>query len=157
RDQGRTWEIFDDQPFQQTDGRNLVPYGRILSLNDDELGLMCYLDDLIFFVSNDQGRTWRQRSVVTAGSIHNETAWLRLRNGDLYAAARTWDGGHVDGIRSTDNGRTWHVEGALTLPRQHPADLTVLPDGRILLTYGIRNQGLYGIGVRIADAECRQW
>jgi hypothetical protein len=31
---------------------------------------------------------------------------------------------------------------------QHPGDLTVLEDGQLLLTYGLRNRGLMGIGAR---------
>lgn len=158
QDQGRTWQRHPAPVMQQADGQNVIPYGRIEPLGNGELGVMCYsFDELVFYTSRDDGISWQKRGLVTKGKVHNETTWLRLANGDLYAAARTWDDGHVDGLRSTDGGVTWRSEGALTLPRQHPADLTRLPDGRILLTYCHRNQGMWGIWVRFGDAEGRSW
>ena len=43
------------------------------------------------------------------------------------------------------------------MPGQGPGDLCVLPDGRTLLSYGVRNSGFYGVGVRFADATARRW
>jgi len=40
---------------------------------------------------------------------------------------------------------------------QVPGDLMRLPDGRILLTYGVRNEGFWSICVRFADATARTW
>jgi len=156
-DHGRTWKESLGSVFQQEDGKNLIPYGRIASLGNNELGVMCYRDDVVFYVSKDGGVSWQKRGVVSRGKVHNETTWLRLANGDLYAAARTWEDGHVDGLRSIDDGVTWKSEGAVALPRQHPADLTRLPDGRILLTYGLRNEGIWGVCVRFGDADARTW
>lgn len=85
---------------------------------------------------------------MSAGRIENETSWLRLANGDLYAAARTYGSSNVVARRSTDGGRTRTREGDLTMPGQHPADLTLLPDGNVLLTYGVRNQGQWAVHLR---------
>ena len=70
----------------------------------------------------------------------NESTLCKLKSGRIIAAAEP-----IQIIMSsfvnfqsleTDGGR-----GQLTLPMQHPADLTVLSDKCVLLTYGIRNQG----------------
>ena len=38
---------------------------------------------------------------------------------------------------------------------QHPADLTALSDKCLLLTYGIRNRGLMGIGADLVSMEVK--
>jgi len=83
--------------------------------------------------STDHGKTWarcqrRQNSAY-------ETAILRLHDGRIIAAARTR---LRDLVRtdSTDGGRTWSKLRSLAPIDVHPADLTLLPDGRILLTLG---------------------
>ena len=60
-------------------------------------------------------------------------------------------------LASTDDGRTWQDRGPLTLPGQHPPHLAHLKDGRILLTYGIRNEGLYGVAARFSDDAGNSW
>ncbi|HRE83617.1 MAG TPA: sialidase family protein [Opitutaceae bacterium] len=166
RDGGVTWQQFSAFDALQKSGQGIVPYGRIAGLKDGSSGVMMYRDEAAFFTTADNGKTWTKRGVLTDGRLHNETAWLQLENGDLFAAARTYGTSiaalqsvnqHVDAFRSTDGGRTWKSEGALTLAMQHPADLTRLPDGRILLTYGVRNDGFWGVHIRIGDATAKVW
>lgn len=169
-DLGRTWQQFPEFDAHQPSGQGIVPYGRIAPLPDGTIGAMMYRDEVAFFTSADGGSTWTHRGRLTEGRRHNETAWIRLANGDLFAASRAYgasNGGqhagmsgdiqNVDAFRSTDDGRTWTFEGPLTLPMQHPADLTRLPDGRILLSYGVRNQGDWGINVRFGDPTAKIW
>jgi hypothetical protein len=63
----------------------------------------------------------------------------------------------LEGYRSTDGGRTWKSEGGLTMPLQIPGDLLKLADGRVLLSYGARNRGLYGVWVQMGDPELKAW
>jgi len=156
-DFGRTWHARPDQLFQQADGKNLIAYGRISSVGGVAIGVMCYLDDVLFYASEDNGASWKRRGVVSTGRAHNESTWLRLMNGELYAAARRWDGGGVDGFRSLDGGKSWRLEGRLTLPRQHPADITQLRDGKLLLSYSSRNDGSWAIWIRLADETGSNW
>lgn len=158
RDGGRTWQQFPalDAP-RQSNGNALTPYGPIAPLANGELGVILYGDRVHFYTSADGGKTWRERGRFSEHHAHNETAWLRLADGDLLAAARTEADGHVDAFRSRDGGATWIFEGPLTLPGQHPADLTALPDGRLLLSYGVRNEGLWAICARYGDAEGKTW
>ncbi|MEO6874760.1 MAG: sialidase family protein, partial [Opitutaceae bacterium] len=157
-DGGRTWRRYPalTEP-RDPKGNALVPYGRIGSVANGELGAMLYWADAWFFTSDDHGRTWRRRGQVTTDHLHNETTWIQLGNGDLLAASRGAENSCVDAFRSTDGGTTWKPEGPLTLNGQHPADLTQLPDGRVLLSFGIRSPGLWGVGARIGDATGRTW
>jgi hypothetical protein len=157
-DGGRTWERFPAlaTPIQSS-GHALTPFGRIGPLAGGGLGVMLYGDEVWFYTSADGGRTWQRRGQVTADAAHNETTWIELRNGDLLAAARGAENSCLDAYRSTDGGKTWKAEGPLTLNGQHPADLTLLADGRVLLSFGIRTPGLWGVGVRFGDATGRNW
>src|SRR5262249_10571021 len=103
------------------------------------------------------------RSDLPEGGTHNETTWIALNNGDLYVASRSYatpamlGAGGLDGFRSRDGGKTWTPEGALALPNQFPADLMVLPDGRVLLTYASRNEGSRAIWVRFGSPDAKAW
>jgi hypothetical protein len=159
-DEGVTWRQFPEvvDP-EDADGRPTA-YGRVRSLPDGKLGVMLYSKVVDFYVSADGGSSWQKRGRVSEQG-HNETTWIRLANGDLFAASRTGETPEnfmlLHAYRSKDNGATWTYERDLTLPRQHPADLTALPDGRILLSYGVRNEGNWSIAYRVGDAEARAW
>jgi hypothetical protein len=118
---------------------------------------MLYGETAYFFASADQGRTWGKLGQLGSAGDYNETSWIILANRDFYAAARSSDDHGLDGFRSTDGGATWLKERSLTLPLQHPGDLVRLQDGRILLTYGVRNEGLWAICVRFGDPTARLW
>lgn len=109
-----------------------------------------------FYVSTDGGASWRPRARIGADDC-SETAVLHLGSGEWLAACRTLRDAHLRLFRSRDDGLTWRDEGPLTLPRQHPAHLLRLADGRILLVYGMRNQGLYGIGARLSPDDGATW
>lgn len=157
-DAGATWRQIPEKDLPlRPGGKGLVPYGRVAKLADGSIGVCLYGDGVFFFTSTDGGENWSLRGTIVTGKEHNETTWVRLDNGDLYAAVRTYGDMRLDGYRSTDEGRTWKNEGPITLARQHPADLLKLPDGRILLTYTGRNPGLYGIWVQMADPSAKSW
>lgn len=159
RDGGGTWEAVADATFPlRPNGGGLVPYGPVAALRDGAIGASLYGDGVFFYTSTDGGRSWSKRgTLVSAPRTHNETAWVELDNGDLFAASRTIGDQRLDGFRSKDGGRTWTREGALTMPMQMPGDLIKLPDGRLLLSYGARNRGLYGVWVQLGDREAKAW
>lgn len=158
-DGGTHWKAFPEATFPaRPGGKGLVPYGRIAPLADGELGACLYGDGVYFFTSADGGKSWTRRgTIVAATDTHNETTWIRLANGDLYAAARTYGDQRLQGFRSRDQGRTWRREADLTMPSQIPGDLLSLADGTVLLSYGARNRGMYGVWVQLGDAELKSW
>ena len=164
RDGGRTWVQFSEvPPMPGSNGDALIPHGRIIPLQNGKLGAMFYGYAVYFVTSADGGKTWQKRGQLNEGKndemdrSHNETNWLPLANGDLFAAARTYGDRILEAFRSTDGGVTWKSEGPLTMPSQHPASLVTLPDGKILLSYGLRNSGNRGIAIRLADSTARLW
>jgi hypothetical protein len=157
-DGGTTWTRYPDQDFPiRDDGKSLVPFGPVARLATGEIAVALYGSGVFFYVSTTDGATWSLRGTMVQAGTHNETAWVELDNGELFAASRTFGDQRVDGLRSKDGGRTWTNEGPLTLARQHPADLFKLPDGRVLLTYASRNSGMYGVWVQMGDPEAKAW
>jgi hypothetical protein len=141
----------------------LIPHGRIVALPGDRLAATFYRSEghdrpsraWVAF-SRDDGRTWEEAGELGEGDA-NEVVLLPRPADDWLAVARTHLDHHLKLLRSTDLGATWLPAADLTLPMQHPGDLTDLGDNRILLTYGIRNRGLMGIGARISRDGGRNW
>ena len=106
--------------------------------------------------SRDDGRTWSE-AVVIGADDYSETALVRLKSGPWLAAVRTGGDGHLDLFYSEDEGKTWALSGPVSLPRQHPGHLLELSDGRVLLTYGIRERHHYGVGYRVSEDRGRTW
>ncbi|MDX9980397.1 MAG: sialidase family protein [Lentisphaeria bacterium] len=157
-DGGRTWDRTGSVAAPPEPGVRLVPFGDIVRLADDTLGVCIYTTKSTtgFYTSSDNGRTWTARAPIGTGGT-NETAPLVLPTGRLLAAARTLGDQHLELFHSDDHGASWNPAGPLTLGLQHPGHLLRLRDGRLLLTYGIRNQGLYGIGARFSPDGGATW
>jgi hypothetical protein len=107
-------------------------------------------------LSNDDGQTWTRRSKFGSDDS-NEATLCNLGGGRLLAATRTHIDHHVKLCEITKAGKRWKEKFPLTLPMQHPADLTALSDKCLLLTYGIRNRGLMGIGARLSIDAGKTW
>jgi hypothetical protein len=159
RDAGRNWTLLPDPALPlRPGGRALVPFGKVDRLTGGEIGVCLYGDGVFFFTSADGGRTWERRgTIVSEPDTHNEATWVQLAGGDLYAAVRTYGDQRLEGFRSSDGGRSWRREAALTMPLQIPGDLLRLQDGHVLLTYGARNRGLFGVWVQRGDPGLRSW
>jgi hypothetical protein len=167
-DGGRTWEVTKSFPVApEADMTEVIPFGDILLASDGSLCTSGYAGGLgkrdanynsaYFFRSRDDGRTWGEGVFIGKGN-YNETTPLHLGNGRWLAAARTVDQqGQLHLFTSQDDGRTWSFSHPISLAAQHPASLLRLADGRILLTYGNRCKGHYGIDVRISDNEGKTW
>lgn len=171
-DQGRTWSV-DKSPsvvvfpkgadYEDRGQRMIKPFGDIVALPDRRLAASFYHDYGTVWVhfSNDDGRTWPEAAVLSADH-RGETAILRLRPERWLAAARIERGPDertpalgLELFTSTDEGRNWSPGGPLTEADQHPAHLLRLNDGRVLLTFGMRDRG--AIGIRTSDDEGRTW
>ena len=172
-DGGYTWENFtaplsateDTGPHYgdgirmttATGAANLTPFGDIWPLADGALCTMFYSSRGHFYVSSDEGRTWTHRATFGSQDYFTETTWLPLPDGRLIAAARTSKDQRLELLTSDDQGRTWVLDQPLTGNNEHPAALTLLHDGAVLLTYGIRTDALYGIGARLSRDGGRSW
>ena len=166
-DNARTWERIGEVAVPDTANHHVIPFGDVIGLPDGTMAAPFYgghlanrdIDRLsperryqsFLIFSHDGGATWED--VVEVGTWdHDETSVLPLENGRWIAAARTVRDAHTDLFISDDAGRTWEYGGPLTLTRQHPPHLLRLADGSALLTYGIRNPGVYaGIGGRFSE------
>ncbi|RME66615.1 MAG: exo-alpha-sialidase [Verrucomicrobia bacterium] len=141
-----------------------IPHGRIWPVGEDRLVATVYQSQgpgrpsrTWVIVSDDGGASWASVSQIGDGDT-NEAVLLPIENGKQWiAAVRTHRDHHVDLFRAPDPSGPWTLQGAVTLPMQHPADLSALGDGRILLTYGIRNKGLMGIGARPSADFGKTW
>ena len=142
---------------------DLIPHGRIVALPDGRLAATFYRSEgrerpsraWVAF-SRDGGQAWREAVELGDGDA-NEVVLLPRTAGDWLAVVRTHRDHHLKLLRSVDSGATWLPATDLTLPMQHPGDLTDLGGNRILLTYGIRNHGLMGIGARISRDGGHHW
>jgi BNR repeat-like domain len=161
-DAGRTWRERPLDPLARIAIGS--PYGRIVTGPSGELIMSVYgsprqpgaasatLSTLRF--SHDDGLTWGGETLIAEG--YNETALALLPNGDLLAAARSQRGGHVAILRSGDLGRTWSSPQQVTRDGEHPADLTVLRSGAVLLTFGRRIRPM-GCGALLSHDGGRTW
>jgi hypothetical protein len=160
-DGGATWDrggTIDLPAFAP----NWIPFGDIVRAIDGTLAVSCYswyMDGrcgAYVFRSRDDGRTWGEARCIVAED-HNETTLLITESGRRLAASRTMADGHLDLYVSEDGGESWQVQGPITLPAQHPASLLTLADGRLLLTYGLRNPGCYGVAARASNDDGLTW
>ena len=156
------WNVRRDVAVPGTADR-VIPHGRILALPDGRLAATFYRSlgrgrpsHAWIAFSTDGGATWGHPSLIGGGDA-NEVVLLRQVDGTLLAAARTHVDHHVALHASADGGETWGFRSDLTLPMQHPADLSDLGERGILLSYGIRNRGLMGIGARLSRDGGLTW
>ncbi|MFC1453771.1 sialidase family protein [Verrucomicrobiota bacterium] len=162
QDGGKSWETKGTVEPHPKKTQHIIPYGDIIILPEDTLGVCIYGSSLpddrnaYFYTSTDDGLTWKMRGIIREGNT-TETTALALPDGKLIAACRTTGDIHLELASSEDQGVTWNSKGPLTLGKQHPGHLLLLKDGRILLSYGIRNKGLYGIGIRISTDQGATW
>jgi hypothetical protein len=165
-DGGHSWEHPRRLDFEPLNGRS--PYGPMLSFPDGTIGMCIYGmpmgDDRPWHVphyaayllrSSDGGRTWGDPSLVAQG--FGETAFLRLRDGELLAALRSAASPpNVYIARSADDGRTWSAPLLATEPGEHPADLTLLSNDWVLMTYGHRRQP-FGVQGMVSRDRGKTW
>ncbi|MFN9458300.1 MAG: sialidase family protein [Acidobacteriota bacterium] len=167
-DGGRTWThstAFPDPPQSGPGLENqFIPFGDLQQAADGSLVVSVYTRknngrNNGLLRSRDDGRTWGEW--VELNPIGNETAILHTGGGHWLAASRMFErvgeAHHLELFRSRDDARTWRRVGALTLPGQITGHLTQRRDGSILLTYGNRNQGTFGVDSRISRDGGERW
>jgi hypothetical protein len=157
-DGGVTWET--PQPLNYTPMEKFSAYGRILTLPDGTMLLPLYgkdggRDGAHILRSHDDGRTWDDPSLIGVG--YNETGLILLPSGELLAAFRSEDHGQLLAVcRSSDNGQTWSEPAPVTAAREHPADLTLLSNGWIVLYFGVRHEP-FGVRALVSKDNGHTW
>ena len=161
-DQGKSWKS-EPNPVIPKGIESTIPFGRIIQTGPNQLAYSSYRSQgrgnpsqTWMISSYDDGRTWTQKSKFGFGDS-NEATLCNLEGGPVLAATRTHTDHHVKLCELSKTGKRWKEKCPLTLPMQHPADLIVLSTNCLLLTYGIRNLGLMGIGARVSIDGGETW
>ena len=163
KDGGLTWS--EERPYVSKYLSMCSPYGRIIEAPDGTLLMSVYgvprqktegvNHACVLVRSTDGGLTWEDETLVALG--FNETSYAFLPNGRLLAAARCDRRyGYVATIYSDDLGRTWSKPVQITRNNEHPADLTVLTSGKVLMTFGRRVRPM-GCGALISEDNGETW
>ena len=167
-DGGKSWTRTEMKIPSKID--HLNPFGNIIKLPAGRLAVSCYSLDANdidrntswMFFSDDDGRTWGNARPIGTDN-YNETALLSLDGKKLLAAIRTITWGKKQEIErlemfaSDDGGQTWTCRGPVSLAKQLPANLIRLQDGSILMTYGSRLFGAFGVHARISRDDGLSW
>jgi hypothetical protein len=158
---GKVWDA--PRPYKSPILGYCSPYGQIVSDEEGTLYMCVYgtLRELIEGIrlsstlirSYDNGETWGDETLLGHG--YNETAYAFLPNGTLYAVSRS-DENSLFTLFSKDKGRTWTDPKSLTRALEHPACLTVLHSGNLLLTFGRRVRPM-GCGALISRDNGQSW
>lgn len=172
-DGGKKWKVHKDAfPVAAIGFTEYIPFGDILEAHDGSLRVMAYnqsndkaVNTASMFSSSDNGKTWKWLSQMSDGKNtsafskgHNETAPFHVGKGKWIAAARRWKAGQaMDLFISNDDGKTWTLESPLTEENQHPGHITRLNDGNLLLTFGNRIQGAFGVGIKMSKDNGQTW
>jgi hypothetical protein len=160
-DAGKSWHITRNVAIKGIEAR-CIPHGGIVCLPDGKLLAAVYRSlgknkpsNTWCIFSEDKGNSWAECGLIGNGDTNE--ASIIIAGDALLAAVRTHVDHHTRLFESTTRGNTWQDCGPLTLPMQHPGHLLNIDDGILLLTYGIRNKGLMGIGGRISANRGKTW
>lgn len=159
-DRGRTWQAPRKSPIAVEHGAS--PYGKMVELPDGTLLMNVYYErgpqleheTSYVFRSRDGGATWGDESLIA--DHFNETSLTLLPGGRLLAVARAHHGQFLSTTFSSDKGRTWSPPQRITGDHEHPADVIVLKDGRLLLVHGERNRP-FGVQARLSNDLGAHW
>lgn len=156
-DRGYTWKgpIKSPLPLDYC----VSPFGKIAQLSDGTALLNVYYGKgphpaSLVYRSKDSGETWGDPSVIAED--YNETSLLVLPDERILAILRSYAGEHLAVSFSSDKGRTWSPPRQVTHDREHPADVILLKDGRLLLAYGERNRP-FGVRAMLSRDLGQTW
>lgn len=166
-DAAESWQPYADVGPEEGFGPGLGFRGNILELANGDLLFPVWgrlrppeiAATSILMRSTDRGATWHKLATIaddaTSTVGFNETFVHQTDRGELVAFLRTSGAdGNLFTARSDDNGLNWsrpvdsHVYG-------FPHWATRLSDGRVLLTYGARQEP-YGTRARLLHSDCEE-
>jgi BNR repeat-like domain len=165
-DGGRTWSQIREFPARETGWSEHIPFGDIFVADDESLRVSTYQGKFVDetkstktggwrswqFRSDDDGKTWQKGQII--GPRHNETSLFHAGGTRWLAAAR------IDAVElfdSEDDGLTWNGPQRVTERNEINAHLARLDDGQLLLSYGNRIKGEYGVLAKLSGDEGKTW
>lgn len=161
-DRGYTWKGPFKSPLPVESCPS--PFGKIVQLPDGTALLNVYSRKIpldaspvtrtLVYRSQDSGATWGDPSVVAEN--YNETDLLVLPDQKILAVLRSDVGQHLAVSFSSDKGRTWSPPRQVTHDMEHPANVILLKDGRLLLVYGERNRP-FGVRAMLSRDLGQTW
>lgn len=144
----------------------LVPHGNIISLNDGSLAVSLYSrsrkwqkennHSSYIYRSIDDGHSWQQHGLIQKNKV-DETFICSLGDSTLLAVCRHFKDSSLKLKTSYNSGKNWENEQRLSSTFQIPGHILKLNNDRLLLQYGIRHKGLYGIGMRYSSDNGNSW
>ncbi len=165
-DGGWTWSQSKAFPAREPGWSEHIPFGDIFAAEDGSLRTSTYQGKFRDetkstktgswrswqFRSDDDGRTWQAVNVI--GPRHNETALFHAGGSRWLAAARI---DAVELFASDDDGASWSGPQRVTERNEINAHLVRLSDRRLLMTYGNRVKGRFGVLAKFSSDEGRTW
>ncbi len=159
-DGGSTWETPWDMGYPAMEKHS--SFGHIVTLHGGTLLMPIYGRDITtvegccayILRSSDNGLTWNEPSLIAED--YNETGLVLLPGGGLIAAMRSSEEGLLAVSRSTDAGHSWDRPRHVTEAKEHPADLTLLSNGWILMVFGVRREP-FGVQAMVSKDEGVTW
>lgn len=165
-DGGRTWTQIKKFPSRETGWSEHIPFGDIFVAQDGSLRTSTYQGKFREptkstktsswrswqFRSDDDGNTWKAVNII--GPRHNETSLFHAGGKRWLAAARI---DAVELFASDDDGLTWTGPQRVTERNEINGHLTRLQGGGLLLSYGNRIKGQYGVLAKISRDEGKTW
>lgn len=165
-DGGKTWSQIKEFPAPDEGWTNYIPFGDIKVGEDGALHVSCYAGEWTdptvstktksyrswHFRSDDDGKTWQRTGVI--GKTSNETTLVHLGGKRWMAAARERA---MDLFVSEDDGATWGPPQRVTAPNEINGHLLRLQDKRLLLAYGSRVKGQFGVLAKLSTDEGATW
>ena len=177
-DGGHTWERSDTFAPAADHTGTWVPFGNVRVGQDGALYVPVYdarmssadresrRSSSYVFRSEDNGHHWSDARVIAPDSF-GETDIVQTPEGDWLAACRTMADYARPGLptsaaavtlyRAGPDARDWHESVPLSVPGQHPGNLLVLQDRRILFTCGSRIPGYHGVFTKVSEDGGRTW
>jgi len=157
-DSGYTWKEVNAD-FSRVNNKigKVSPHGSMFMF-DNQLLMAGHSGEGAFLLSSkDKGVTWEIFSKIASDLL--EPFVLKTADNKLLAVLRSgrkskWAEAAV--ISSFSNGQ-WIEPAAITEPMQHPANLLLLSDGRILLSYSDRNYNNQRILLKISGDNGCSW
>ena len=107
------------------------PYGRMTYYRDRLVMPYYESENCYCLASGDDGKTWNERNPIAEG--YYEPAILNTGDGLIAALRGCGEVGFPSGtyITRSPDGERWTEPKRITERKEHPADLTLLSDGRI--------------------------